>query len=113
MTLVPGIAAVIENVRVGREDPVGDPVLPHVLPDVLDWVQLGRFRRQRHQGDVGRHLQLARDVPASLVEQQHRMAPGATACEISARCSVIASVVQRGSTRPAPLPSAGQIAPKM
>src|SRR5215210_1886916 len=29
------------------------------------------------------------------------------------RCKVIASLVQRGRTRPAPLPSAGQIAPKM
>ena len=40
-------------------------------------------------------------------------ASGATACEISTRCSAIACVVQRGSTRPAPLPWAGQIAPKM
>lgn len=40
-------------------------------------------------------------------------APGATAREISAKCSSMASVVQRGSTRPAALPSAGQMAPKM
>ena len=40
-------------------------------------------------------------------------APGATALEISASSSAIASVVQRGRTRPAPLPSAGQMAPKM
>jgi hypothetical protein len=40
-------------------------------------------------------------------------APGATAWEISAKCSAMASVVQRGSTSPAPLPWAGQIAPKM
>ena len=40
-------------------------------------------------------------------------APGATACAISARCSVMASIVQRGSTSPTPLPCAGQMAPKM
>lgn len=39
--------------------------------------------------------------------------PGAAAYAISAKCSAIASVVQRRSIRPAPLPSAGQIAPKM
>jgi hypothetical protein len=66
----------IENVGVGREDPVGEPVLPHKLPDVLDRVQLGRLGRQRHQGDIGRHLQLARDVPAGLIQEQHRMRSG-------------------------------------
>lgn len=55
--LVPRRTAVIENVGVGREYPVGDPVLPHKLPDVLHRVQLGGFCRQRHQGDVRRHLQ--------------------------------------------------------
>jgi hypothetical protein len=63
----------IENVGVGREDPVGDPVLPHELPDVLDRVQLGRFGGQRQKRDVGWDLQLARDVPARLIEQQHRV----------------------------------------
>jgi hypothetical protein len=38
---------------------------------------------------------------------------GATAWEISARCRAMAAVVQRGSTRAAPLASAGQMAPKM
>ncbi len=32
---------------------------------------------------------------------------------LSASCRAMPSVVHRGSTRPAPLPSAGQIAPKM
>ena len=36
--LAPGLAAVIENVRVGREDPVREPVLPEILPNVLDRV---------------------------------------------------------------------------
>src|SRR3954463_12482574 len=40
-------------------------------------------------------------------------APGVTACEISFRCKVMPAVVQRGRTRPTPLPWAGQMAPKM
>ena len=39
-------------------------------------------------------------------------APGATVALISARCACIACVSQNGMTSPAPLPSAGQIAPK-
>ncbi len=38
---VPGIAAVVENILVGFEDPVREPVVAHELPDVLDRVQLG------------------------------------------------------------------------
>ncbi len=63
----------IEDVRVGREDPVGDPVLPQILPDVLDRVEFRRFGGQRQKRHVRWHLQLARDVPARLIEQQHRM----------------------------------------
>src|SRR5215203_3841415 len=37
---VPSFTAVIEDVAVGGEDPVGEPVLAHELPDVLDRVQL-------------------------------------------------------------------------
>lgn len=48
--LVPGVAAMIEAVGVGLEDPVAEPVLAHDLPEGLDRVQLGRARRQGHQG---------------------------------------------------------------
>lgn len=74
--LGPSCAAMIENVRVGGEDPVREPVLPQVLPDILNRVQLGGLGGQGHQGDVGRHLQLARDVPAGLIQEQHGMAAG-------------------------------------
>ncbi len=39
--------------------------------------------------------------------------PGSTARLISLRCSAMAWVSHQGITRPAPLPLAGQIAPKM
>lgn len=40
-------------------------------------------------------------------------APGATASAISARCRDMVSVLQNGRTSPAPLPSSGQMAPKI
>jgi hypothetical protein len=40
-------------------------------------------------------------------------APGLMAMAISARCKLIAAVLQRGRTSAAPLPWAGQIAPKI
>jgi len=39
-------------------------------------------------------------------------APSSTAALISARCAAMASVSQYGMIRPAPLPLAGQMAPK-
>ena len=51
---VPGEAAIIEDVVVGFEDAVRQPVISHELPDVFDRIELGAFRRQWQQGDVGR-----------------------------------------------------------
>ncbi len=39
--LVPGVAAMVDDVAVGFEDAVGEPVLAHELPDVFDRVQFG------------------------------------------------------------------------
>src|SRR5216684_359395 len=69
--LVPGEAAVVEDVVVGAEDAVGEPVVADVLPDVLDRVEFGRLGRQRQQGDVGGDVELVGEVPAGLIEQQH------------------------------------------
>src|SRR3954452_6749472 len=91
--LVPRLAAVVENVWVGGEDPVRDPVLAHVLPDVLGWVQLRRLGRERYKRDVVRDHKSLRLMPARLVHQDKGMRPGATACAISFRCNVIPSVV--------------------
>ncbi len=38
---VPGVAAVFEDIVVGCEDPVREPVVADELPDVLDRVELG------------------------------------------------------------------------
>ena len=71
---VPGVAAVIDESVGVEKDTVGQPVVPHELPDVLLRVELGALWRQRHDGDVGRHHEFRREVPSGLVEQQGCMA---------------------------------------
>src|ERR1700674_5201725 len=71
--LVPGMAAAVEDVVVGAEDAVGEPVVAYDLPDVFDRVEFGRFCRQRHQGDVVGDIELVGEVPAGLIEQQDGM----------------------------------------
>ena len=43
--LVPGIAAMIDDLIIGFEDAVGEPVVPHELPDIFDWIELWTFGR--------------------------------------------------------------------
>ena len=50
---VPSIAAVVDDIVVGFEDAVREPVVAHILPDIFDRVELRAFRRQRDNGDVG------------------------------------------------------------
>ena len=74
--LVPCLAAVIDEIVIGFEDTVGEPVVAHELPDVLDRVELGAFRRQGDNGDVGRHDEAHRHVPASLIDQEDGVGTG-------------------------------------
>jgi hypothetical protein len=67
---------VIDEIVVGFEDAVGEPVVAHKLPDVLDGVELGAFRRQGDNGDVGRHDEARREVPASLIDQKDGVGTG-------------------------------------
>lgn len=70
---IPGEAAMVEDVGVGCEDAVREPVVAHELPHVLDRVELGAFRRQRQQGDVGGHDKRAGAMPSGPIEEQHGM----------------------------------------
>jgi hypothetical protein len=71
--LVPCLATVVDEIIVGFEDTVGEPVVAHELPDVLDRIELGAFRRQRENGDVGRNDQSHRQVPSGLIDQEDSM----------------------------------------
>lgn len=74
--LVPCLAAIIDEIVVGFEDTVGEPVVAQELPDVLDRVEFGTFRRQGDNGDVGRHDEACREVPASLINYDDGVGTG-------------------------------------
>jgi hypothetical protein len=59
---------------------VREKALFEIQPNALDWVQLGRVRRQRHQSNVGRYGKRARAVPSGLVEHHHGMLIRADRC---------------------------------
>jgi len=64
---------VIDEVVVAGEDAVGEPVLTQKLPDVLLCIELGTFRWQRNDADVGGHRELRGGVPCRLIQQQCRV----------------------------------------
>ena len=74
--LVPSVAAVVDDVALRGEDSVGQPVLAHELPHVLDRIELGSTWGQRQQRDVGRHVDLVAHVPSRLIQQQDGMRVG-------------------------------------
>ena len=63
----------VEQVLVGREDAVGEPVVAHELPDILDGVQLRALGRQGYEGDVGRDDEVVGHVPSGLIEEKNSM----------------------------------------
>src|ERR1700730_16136555 len=70
---VPGITAVVEDVLIGPEDTVREPVVLHELPEVLDRIELGALGRQGDNGDVRRDDKPMRQVPSRLVHEKHSM----------------------------------------
>jgi hypothetical protein len=70
------MAAVIDQLVVGREHQVGQPVVAHELPDILDRVEFGRAWRKGHDGDVAGHLELCGSVPSGLIHDENRMGVG-------------------------------------
>jgi hypothetical protein len=67
--LVPCLATGLDDGVVVFEDAVREPVLPEVLPDILDRVQLGRARGQEDDGEVLGDLELAGAMPAGTIHQ--------------------------------------------
>jgi hypothetical protein len=74
--LVPGVTAVIDDIVVGFEDAVREPVVAHELPDVLDRIELRASGWQRHERDVFGHDQFGRAVPSGLIEQDDGVCAG-------------------------------------
>ena len=65
-----------EDVVVGFEDAVRQPIVAHELPDVLDRIELGRFRRQRQERDVVWDEKPLRDMPSRLIKKKHGVRAG-------------------------------------
>ena len=79
----PSLAGGVDDLLVGVEDAVGEPVGAQVLPDVLDRVEFGGARGQQDQGDVLRYHETAARVPAGAVEQKDGVsAPGDAAADL-------------------------------
>ena len=74
--LVPGRTAMIEEIVVGFEDAVREPVVTHELPDVFDWVELRALWRQRNECDVAWNDKALGHVPTRLVDDQDGMGTG-------------------------------------
>jgi hypothetical protein len=66
----------VDEIIVGLEDAVREPIVAHELPDVFHRVELGAFRRQGDDGDVGRNDEPRRRVPAGLIGQEHGVSAG-------------------------------------
>ena len=66
----------VDEIVVGFEDAVREPVVTHELPDVFHRVELGAFRRQGDDGDVGWYDEPRRHVPAGLIGQEHGVSAG-------------------------------------
>ena len=66
----------IDDVVIGREHAVREPVVAHELPDILLRVQLGAARRQGDDGDVPGHVELVGGMPAGLIHEQHGVGAG-------------------------------------
>ena len=56
---VPRLAACVDDGGVAVEQAVGEEAFAQVEPDALDRVQLGCLGRQRHEGDVAGHTEMA------------------------------------------------------
>ena len=74
----------IDEIVVGFEDAIGEPVIAHELPYVLDRIELRAFRRQGDNGDIGRDLtaflyQRMRDYCIGMISSRW-LAKGANVC---------------------------------
>lgn len=62
-----------DDIVVGFEDAVGEPVLAHEEPEIFNRVQLWRFRRQRQNSDVGGDNECVGHMPTGLVHDEDGM----------------------------------------
>src|SRR5262249_23715537 len=79
--LVPCRTTMVDEIVVGFEDAVGEPVVAHELPDVLDRVELWALRRQQNDGDIGRRVRFNNEWLAAAPAAQ--LTHGMVSCNVS------------------------------
>jgi hypothetical protein len=99
---VPRLAAMGDDVVVGAEDSVGEPVVPQELPDIFLRVQFRRTGWQRQKGNVAGHFEPGRHMPSGLVEhddRKHGVIPG-SASEVRGESALQASWLAQKAAQP-------------
>lgn len=62
-----------DDIVIGLEDAVRQPVLTHEVPEIFDRVQFRRLRRQRQDRDVAWDDEIIGHVPARLIHDEDGM----------------------------------------
>src|SRR5262249_26142331 len=68
---VPSVAAVIDDIVEGFENPIRQPSLTHELPDVVLAVEFGCARRKLQERDVVWNLEGLGAMPAGLIKEDN------------------------------------------
>ena len=68
----------IGELIIGFEDAVGEPVVPHELPDIFDWIELWTFGRQRYDADILGYDERVGHEPPGLIHEHDGKGTGAT-----------------------------------
>lgn len=102
-----------DNIVIGFEDTVRQPVLAHDVPEVPNRVQLRRLRRQWQDRDVAGDDEIVGPVPSSLIHHEDGVDVIFNMAEIPIRCWFMALVSHHGMISAAALPWLGQTAPKI
>ena len=101
----------IDNIVVGFEHAVGEPVRAHELPNIFLGIEFG----ERGGSGINEMFDgvLSDLAPCQPAWSKIRMAwaCGATLAAMSSRWNCMASALQTGRTRPEPFPCSGQTAP--
>ena len=97
-----------DDIVVGFEDAVREPVVAHVLPDVFNGIEFRAFRRQGENGDVGGNSNLADRCHPAWSTRRTAWAPGAIALAISASAGSSLRYCRRAGSEPRRCPVSGR-----
>ena len=63
----------IYDLVIGFKDAVGEPIVPHELPDVFDRIELWAFGWQRDDADILGYDERGGHVPPGLIHEEYGM----------------------------------------